>query len=106
MDWQNKGELFLAQWAHETSGHQGRDVTYKRARDRGVDITMDAIAQAIHDCDTCTAIKQAKRMKSLLGEMSPLVALDDLRCPIGSHQLGECIDGICFICSWRWIGLH
>ena len=27
LDWQNKGELFLARWAHETSGHQGRDAT-------------------------------------------------------------------------------
>ena len=24
LDWQNKGELFLARWTHETSGHQGR----------------------------------------------------------------------------------
>ena len=48
LDWQNKGELFLAQWAHETSGHRGRDATYKWARDRGVDLTMDTIAQAVH----------------------------------------------------------
>ena len=27
LDWQNKGELFLAWWGHETSGHQGRDMT-------------------------------------------------------------------------------
>ena len=53
LDWQNKGELFLARWAHETSGHQGRDATYKWARDRGMDLTMDAIAQVIHDCETC-----------------------------------------------------
>jgi len=68
LDWQNKGELFLARWAHETSGHQGRDATYKWARDRGVDLTMDAIAQIIHDCDTCATIKQAKRMKPLWEE--------------------------------------
>ena len=29
---------------------------------------MDAIAQVIHDCDTCATIKQAKRMKPLWGE--------------------------------------
>ena len=29
-----KDELFLAWWAHRTSGHQGRDVTYKWARDQ------------------------------------------------------------------------
>ena len=68
LDWQNKGELFLARWAHETSGHQGRDATYKWARDRGVDLTTDAIAQVIHDCYTCTTIKQVKRMKPLWGE--------------------------------------
>ena len=33
LDWQNKGELFLARWAHETSSHLGRDATYKWARD-------------------------------------------------------------------------
>ena len=53
LDWQNKGELFLAQWAHEALGHQGRDATYKWARERGVDLTMDTIAQVIHDCETC-----------------------------------------------------
>ena len=29
---------------------------------------MDAIAQVIHDCETCAIIKQAKKMKALLGE--------------------------------------
>ena len=53
LDWQHKGELFLAWWAHDTSGHQGRDATYRWARDRGVDLTMDTIAQVIHECETC-----------------------------------------------------
>ncbi|RMC20768.1 hypothetical protein DUI87_01620 [Hirundo rustica rustica] len=61
LDWQHKGELFLARWAHDASGHQGRDATYRWARDRGVDLTMDSISQVIHDCETCAAIKQAKR---------------------------------------------
>ncbi|RMC20150.1 hypothetical protein DUI87_00996 [Hirundo rustica rustica] len=65
LDWQHKEELFLAQWAHDASGHQGRDATYKWARDRGVDLTMDSISQVIHDCETCAAIKQAKRVKPL-----------------------------------------
>ena len=33
MDWQHKGELFIARWAHDTLGHQGRDATYRWARD-------------------------------------------------------------------------
>ncbi|RMB89724.1 hypothetical protein DUI87_33921 [Hirundo rustica rustica] len=45
--------------------HQGRDATYKWARDRGVDLTMDSISQVIHDCESCAAIKQAKRAKPL-----------------------------------------
>ncbi|KAK4828480.1 hypothetical protein QYF61_026705, partial [Mycteria americana] len=53
LDWQHKGELFIAQWAHDTSGHQGRDATYRWARDQGVDLTMDTIAQ------------QAKQLKPL-----------------------------------------
>ncbi|KAK4806782.1 hypothetical protein QYF61_005578 [Mycteria americana] len=65
LDWQHKGELFIARWAHDTSGHQGRDATYRWARDRGVDLTMDTIAQVIHECETCTAIKQSKRLKPL-----------------------------------------
>ncbi|RMC19944.1 hypothetical protein DUI87_03512 [Hirundo rustica rustica] len=65
LDWQHKGELFRAQWAHDASGHQGKDATYKWARDRGVDLTMDSISQVIHDCETCAAIKQAKRVKPL-----------------------------------------
>ncbi|RMC03352.1 hypothetical protein DUI87_20548 [Hirundo rustica rustica] len=63
LDWQAKGELLLARWARDDSGHQGRDATYKWARDRGVDLTMDSISQVIHDCETCAAIKQAKRVK-------------------------------------------
>ncbi|RMB93748.1 hypothetical protein DUI87_29820 [Hirundo rustica rustica] len=65
LDWQHKGELFLARWAHDASGHQDRDATYKWARDRGVDLTMDSISQVIHDCETCAAIKQAKQVKPL-----------------------------------------
>ncbi|RMC11047.1 hypothetical protein DUI87_12239 [Hirundo rustica rustica] len=62
LDWQHKGEVFLARWAHDASGHQGRDATYRWARDRGVDLTMDNISQVIHNCETCAAIKQAKRV--------------------------------------------
>ncbi|RMB93691.1 hypothetical protein DUI87_29921 [Hirundo rustica rustica] len=31
----------------------------------GVYLTMDSISQVIHDCETCAAIKQAKRVKPL-----------------------------------------
>ncbi|RMC09855.1 hypothetical protein DUI87_13642 [Hirundo rustica rustica] len=65
LDWQHKGEVFLARWAHDASGHQARDATYRWARDRGVDLTMDNISQVIHNCETCAAIKQAKRVKPL-----------------------------------------
>ncbi|GAB0181790.1 hypothetical protein GRJ2_000644300 [Grus japonensis] len=65
LDWQRKGELFIARWAHDTSGHQGRDATYRWARDRGVDLSMDAISQVIHQYETCTTIRQAKRVKPL-----------------------------------------
>ncbi|TRZ08247.1 hypothetical protein HGM15179_018861, partial [Zosterops borbonicus] len=65
LNWPHKGELFLARWAHDASGHQRRDVTYRWARDRGVDLTMDSISQVIHNCETCAAIKQAKRVKPL-----------------------------------------
>ncbi|GAB0208799.1 hypothetical protein GRJ2_003345600 [Grus japonensis] len=65
LDWQHKGELFIARWAHDTSGHQGRYRTYRWACDRGVDLSMDAISQVIHQCETYTAIKQAKRVKPL-----------------------------------------
>ncbi|GAB0206876.1 hypothetical protein GRJ2_003153200 [Grus japonensis] len=55
LDWQCKGELFIAEQAHDTSGHQGRDATYRWAHDRGVDLSMEAISQVIHQCDTCAA---------------------------------------------------
>ena len=29
LDWQHKGEQFMARWAHDSSGHQGRDGTYR-----------------------------------------------------------------------------
>jgi len=65
LDWQHKGEQFLALWAHDVSGHQGRDATYRWARDRGVDLTLDTTAQVIHSREMCAAIKRAKRIKPL-----------------------------------------
>lgn len=62
LDWHHKVELFLAQWTHDASGHQGRDVTYRWACDQGVDLTMETISQVIHNCETCTPIKQAKQV--------------------------------------------
>ncbi|KAK4824397.1 hypothetical protein QYF61_014057 [Mycteria americana] len=60
LDWQHKGELFIAQRARDTSGHQGRDATYRWAHDRGVDLTMDTIAQVIHEWETrCNQASQA-----------------------------------------------
>jgi len=59
LDWQHKGELFITQWTHDTSGHHGRDATYRWARDRGVDLTVGTITQVIHECETCAAIKKA-----------------------------------------------
>ena len=50
------------------SGHQGRDVTHISARDKGVDLTMDTITQVIHNCDTSTISKQAKKIKPLWEE--------------------------------------
>ncbi|KAK4832385.1 LOW QUALITY PROTEIN: hypothetical protein QYF61_022240 [Mycteria americana] len=64
LDWQHKGELFTAQWGHDTSGR--RDTTYRWAHDQGVDLAMDTIAQVIHECATRAAIKQAKRLKPLV----------------------------------------
>lgn len=52
LDWQCKSELFLSQWAHDTSSHQGRDATYGWTQDQGVDLTMDGIAQLSHECET------------------------------------------------------
>ncbi|GAB0203189.1 hypothetical protein GRJ2_002784500 [Grus japonensis] len=65
LDWQHKGKLFIPGRAHDTSDHQGRDSTYRWAHDRGVDLTMDTIAQVIHECETCAVIKQAKWLKPL-----------------------------------------
>ncbi|KAJ7413467.1 hypothetical protein BTVI_43398 [Pitangus sulphuratus] len=33
LDWQHKGDLLLAQWSHDASGHQGRDATYSKYDD-------------------------------------------------------------------------
>lgn len=65
LEWQHKGELFLAQWASDTSSLQGRGATYRWACDREVGWTMDTIALNTLVCETCTAIKQAKPLKPL-----------------------------------------
>lgn len=51
MDSQHKGEL-LAWWAHDASGHQGRDATDKWAHDRGVHLTMDTVPDVCHSLST------------------------------------------------------
>lgn len=55
LDWQHKGELFIAWWSRDTSGRQRRD--------READLTVDTVAQTIRECETCAAIKQAKQLK-------------------------------------------
>ncbi|TRZ07190.1 hypothetical protein HGM15179_019826 [Zosterops borbonicus] len=42
-----------------------KNATYQWARDHRVDLTMNSISQVIHNCETCAAIKQAKRVKPL-----------------------------------------
>jgi len=64
LDWGRKGELFVAQWAHETSGHLGGDATSTWARDRGLDLTLEAITEVTHQCEICAAVKRAMRVKS------------------------------------------
>jgi len=53
LDWQIKGELFIAWFVHDTSGHQRRDAPHRWSRELGVDLTMDTIAQVIHECEMC-----------------------------------------------------
>ena len=59
LDWESKGELFIAWRAHDTSGHLGRDATYRWTRDRGVDLTIEAITQVTHECKTRATMKRA-----------------------------------------------
>lgn len=65
LDWQHKGELFPTWWVHDTKGHRGRDATYRWACDWDMGLTMDTIAQVIHECETFAVIKQAKLLKPL-----------------------------------------
>jgi len=60
LDWQHKGELFIARCAHDTSCHQGSDATYRWAHDQRVDLTMDTIPQVIYECETHTASQAGK----------------------------------------------
>ncbi|PKU31524.1 hypothetical protein llap_18173 [Limosa lapponica baueri] len=53
LDWEHKGELFVTRWAHKTLEYLGRDATYRWAHDRGVDLTMEAITQVIHEHEMC-----------------------------------------------------
>lgn len=69
LDWQHRGESFLAQWAHDTSGHQGRDAIYRWARDQGMDLTMNAISQSMHNCEICGAIKHVCETPLIWGTM-------------------------------------
>jgi len=47
LDWQHKGELFLAQYTHDTSDHQRRYASCRWAQDQGLDLTRDATAEVI-----------------------------------------------------------
>ena len=58
--WEHQGELLLARWPQDTSGHLGREAAYKGDCDRGVDLTIDAIAQAVHEGKPCARIKDSK----------------------------------------------
>ncbi|RMB89164.1 hypothetical protein DUI87_34426 [Hirundo rustica rustica] len=64
LDWQHKRSI-PSPLGPYASGHQGRDATYRWARDQGVDLTMDNISQVITTVRPAPAIKQAKRVKPL-----------------------------------------
>lgn len=64
MDWERQGEPYVGQRAYGSLGHLGRDATYRWACDRGVDLTMEAVMQVIHECETSATIKQSSRVKS------------------------------------------
>lgn len=53
LDWESKGELFVAWWTRETLAHLGRGATYRWACDWGLDLTIKAITQVIHEYETC-----------------------------------------------------
>lgn len=62
---EHKGELFVPLWAHDTSGHLGRDEAHKWAHHQEVDLaTDDTIVQVIHECKTCAVIQQGKQLKT------------------------------------------
>lgn len=48
LDLEHMGELFIAQWVYDTSGHLGREVKYKWTCDQVVDLTIDAIDKPCH----------------------------------------------------------
>jgi len=52
---------------HDTSGHQKRGATLGWGRDRGVDLTMDTVAQVIHGCETCCNYASQASKASLYG---------------------------------------
>lgn len=43
LDWQHEVKLFLGWWAHDTSGHQGRDAACTWAHGWEVKSTMDRL---------------------------------------------------------------
>lgn len=40
VEWERKGELFVAQWIYAAWGLLGRDAAYRWTHDQGVDLTM------------------------------------------------------------------
>lgn len=65
LDWECKGKLTIAQWARDTSGHLGGDARQRQAHDQGV--ATEVTEQVIHECETCTMIKQIRWVKPLCG---------------------------------------
>ena len=57
LDWERKGELLVALWAHESLGHLERHETYRWAHDQGIDLTTEVITQVTHECETSVTIK-------------------------------------------------
>ncbi|RMB96504.1 hypothetical protein DUI87_27037 [Hirundo rustica rustica] len=65
LDWQHKGELFLARWAHDASAIRAEMPPTSGPETEGWIEPWTVFSQVIHDCETCAAIKQAKRVKPL-----------------------------------------
>ncbi|XP_043935349.1 uncharacterized protein LOC122808454 [Protopterus annectens] len=66
---ENPEDISMARWAHDRSGHLGRDATMEWARRHGMQLSKDVLIDVIKQCEICQRNKRKQLQSEACGHI-------------------------------------